>query len=272
MSGYKLAGRENNSGDTIIHIKGCSIGNGNLVVIAGPCAIEDKDMTFEVAGYLKKIGVNVLRGGVFKPRTSPYSFQGLGWDGLKILAEAGASVGLPVITEVTEISDVERVSYHADILQVGSRNMHNFGLLKEIGRSSRPVLLKRGFSATLEEWLLAAEYIMVSGNAQVILCERGIRTFEQYTRNTFDINAIPAMKNLTHLPVLADPSHGTGRKELVGPVALAAIAAGADGIMVEVHPRPGQALSDGFQSLEPRDMAILMERAHAVHNAVHRLA
>jgi len=265
---YKLASRDKQSHNTVINIKGCSVGDGSLVIIAGPCAVEDENMTYELACSLKNMNVQALRGGVFKPRTSPYSFQGLGWRGLEILAEVGKSVDLPIVTEVMETGDVERVSRYADILQVGSRNMQNFGLLAEVGRAQRPVLLKRGLSATLEEWLLAAEYIMVAGNNQVILCERGIRTFEPFTRNTFDINAIPALKQLTHLPVLADPSHGTGRRELVEPVALAAVAAGADGIMVEVHPNPTTALSDGRQSLTPEDMAKLIARAHRVHNVL----
>lgn len=268
MSEYKLASRENYVENTVIELNGCSIGGGNLVVIAGPCAVESEQMTFDLADLLSKMGVHILRGGVFKPRTSPYSFRGLRWEGLKILSEAGKSAGMPVITEVTEVAEVEKVSCYVDILQVGSRNMQNFGLLTEVGRSGCPVLLKRGFSATLEEWLLAAEYIMDAGNHQVILCERGIRTFEQYTRNTFDINAIPALKKMTHLPILADPSHGTGRRELVEAVSLAAVAAGADGVMVEVHPQPDKALSDGFQSLEPKDMAHLIQRAQLVHSAV----
>ncbi|SFQ96599.1 3-deoxy-D-arabinoheptulosonate-7-phosphate synthase [Desulfoscipio geothermicus DSM 3669] len=269
MSEYKLVRKQNRHEKTMVRVKECCIGDGDLTVIAGPCAVEEEEMTFELARALKHMGVHILRGGVFKPRTSPYSFQGLGWNGLEILAAAGQNAGLPVITEVTEAGDVEKVSRYADILQVGSRNMQNFGLLKEMGRSGRPVLLKRGFSATLEEWLLAAEYIMSAGNNQVILCERGIRTFENYTRNTFDINAIPALKRLTHLPVLADPSHGTGRRELVEPVALAAVAAGADGIMVEVHPQPENALSDGFQSLRPHELAPLINRARAVRDALH---
>ncbi|AGL01954.1 3-deoxy-7-phosphoheptulonate synthase [Desulfoscipio gibsoniae] len=268
MTLYKLASRDSRPQNTIINVKGCSIGNGGLVVIAGPCAVEEEKMTFELARCLKRMGVHILRGGVFKPRTSPYSFQGLGWRGLEILFEAGKSAGLPVITEVTKARDVEKVSRYADILQVGSRNMQNFGLLAEVGRANCPVMLKRGLSATLEEWLLAAEYIMLAGNVQVILCERGIRTFEPHTRNTFDINAIPALKQLTHLPVLADPSHGTGRRELVESVALAAVAAGADGFMVEVHPEPAKALSDGRQSLTPDAMALLIERARKVHNVL----
>ena len=266
MTDYRLANRDNQAERTVIKFKNCSIGGGNLFIIAGPCAVEEEKMTYELARLLKAMGVDMLRGGVFKPRTSPYSFQGLKWAGLKILSQAAGSVGLPVVTEVTRTEDVEKVCRYADMLQVGSRNMQNFGLLTEVGRSGFPVMLKRGLSATIEEWLMAAEYILLEGNGQVALCERGIRTFEPYTRNTFDINAIPALKNLTHLPVIADPSHGTGRSELVGPVSLAAVAAGADGLMVEVHPQPEQALSDGFQSLTPEEMKSLVQKARKVHS------
>ncbi|SFF94702.1 3-deoxy-D-arabinoheptulosonate-7-phosphate synthase [Desulfotomaculum arcticum] len=267
-TGYRLAGRDIKTEHTVVKLKNCSIGGGNLFIIAGPCAVEGEEMIYELARLLKDMGVNMLRGGVFKPRTSPYSFQGLQWEGLKILSGAAGSVGLPVVTEVTKIQDVEKVCRYADMLQIGSRNMQNFGLLTEVGRSGFPVLLKRGLSSTIEEWLMAAEYILLEGNGQVVLCERGIRTFELYTRNTFDINAIPALKSLTHLPVIADPSHGTGRSELVAPVSLAAVAAGADGLMVEVHPNPGQALSDGVQSLTPEAMKSLVQKARNLHSMV----
>lgn len=270
LTGYRLAGRANKTESTIIRFKDCSIGGGNLFIAAGPCAVEEEQMTYELARLLKDMGVDMLRGGVFKPRTSPYSFQGLQWEGLEILSGAANSVGLPLVTEVTRIEDIEKVCRYADMLQVGSRNMQNFALLTEVGRSGIPVLLKRGFSSTIEEWLMAAEYILLEGNEQVVLCERGIRTFEPYTRNTFDINAIPALKRLTHLPVIADPSHGTGRSELVAPVSLAAVAAGADGLMVEVHPKPGQALSDGFQSLTPEQMKALIQKARQMYGLFNK--
>jgi len=235
------------------------IGTGAPVVIAGPCAVEDEEMLVKLACRLKRMGVHVLRGGAYKPRTSPYSFQGLGKEGLRILADAGRVAGLPVITELTDARYLPEVCRYTDIIQIGSRNMQNFELLKEVGRVNFPVLLKRGLSATLEEWLLAAEYILAEGNREVILCERGIRGFETYTRNTFDINAVAAVKHLSHLPLVADPSHGTGRRELVLPVARAALAAGADGVMLEVHPNPENALSDGPQSLRPEELAVFMQ-------------
>lgn len=259
MSAPKLVSKQSNKKNTVVTVSKHRVGDGGITVIAGPCAVENRDELLQLAIQLKDMGVHVLRGGAYKPRTSPYDFQGLKEEGLKILCEAGKVAGLPVITEVTDIRDLELIMNYADILQIGSRNMQNFALLKEIGKTGRPVLLKRGFSATIEEWLLAAEYILAEGNWRVILCERGIRTFENYTRNTFDINAIPAVKNLSHLPVIADPSHGTGKPELVAPVARAAIAAGADGIMVEVHPRPEKALCDGFQSLTPGQMNDLIK-------------
>lgn len=252
-----LASKQNKN-VTVISIDKHSIGSGSTTIIAGPCAVENRGELLTLALELKDMGVHFLRGGAYKPRTSPYQFQGLREEGLQILHEAGKLTGLPVITEVTDIRDLELVMKYADILQIGSRNMQNFALLKEIGKTDRPVLLKRGFAATIEEWLLAAEYILAEGNWRVILCERGIRTFEKYTRNTFDISAIPAIKHLSHLPVIGDPSHGTGRPELVAPVAKACIAAGADGIMVEVHPRPENALCDGFQSLTPKQMHSLI--------------
>ena len=241
--------RKKKNNKTIIKVKDIEIGKGDPVIIAGPCAVEGEEVYLEEARFLKEAGVQILRGGAFKPRTSPYAFSGLGVEGLKILARAREITGLPVVTEVMDPRDVEIVGEYADILQIGSRNMQNFTLLREVGLINKPVLLKRGLAATLKEWLLAAEYIVDSGNEQVILCERGIRTFEDYTRNTFDLAGMVAALDLTHLPVIADPSHATGRRELVGRVALGAVAAGADGIMVEVHPRPEEALSDGRQSL-----------------------
>ncbi len=256
---YNLASRETKPENTVVMVGDCFIGGSEPVVIAGPCAVEDEEMLVKLACRLKGMGVNVLRGGAYKPRTSPYSFQGLGEEGLKILHRAGREAGLPVITELTDVRHLSKVCRYADIIQVGSRNMQNFGLLRELGRINFPVLLKRGMSATLEEWLMAAEYILAEGNSKVILCERGIRSFETYTRNTFDINAVPAVKHLSHLPLVADPSHGTGRRELVLPVARAALAAGADGLMLEVHPCPEKALSDGEQSLSPEDLAVFMK-------------
>jgi len=233
------------------------IGEGLCTVIAGPCAVENREEYLQVAQALQAMGVHILRGGAFKPRTSPYSFMGLGEEGLKILAEARHLTGMPVVTEVMDTRDIELVSEYVDILQIGSRNMQNFSLLKEIGQSKKPVILKRGLSATIEEWLLAAEYILSAGNPKLILCERGIRTFENYTRNTVDIGAVSVVKNLSHMPIIVDPSHATGRREMVRPVAKAAIAAGADGLMVEVHPYPERALSDGQQSLTPEEFSQL---------------
>jgi 3-deoxy-7-phosphoheptulonate synthase len=255
MSTFILAARQVNQNNTIVNIP-CpagevNIGGGYCTIIAGPCSVESRDKYLEIALIIKDMGVHILRGGAFKPRSSPYSFQGLGEAGLKILGEARELTGLPVVTEVVDIRDVEKTCCYVDILQVGSRNMQNFSLLKEIGSSGKPVILKRGFAATIEEWLLAGEYILDSGNPNVILCERGIRTFEEMTRNTVDIGAVALVKELSHLPVLVDPSHATGRRSLVPPVARAAIAAGADGLMVEVHQQPDQAISDGRQSLNP---------------------
>ncbi|WP_051273172.1 3-deoxy-7-phosphoheptulonate synthase [Desulfotruncus alcoholivorax] len=247
MPPYKLASRDFHPDNTIIRVGNVDIGK-DVVIIAGPCAIEGVNFV-EQAKQLSKMGVNILRGGAYKPRTSPYSFSGLEEEGLEILAEARKQSGLPFVTEITDIRNLDLFCQYVDIIQVGSRNMQNFCLLQELGRISHPVLLKRGYAAKLDEWLLAAEYILAEGNKNVILCERGIRSFETYTRYTFDINAIPAVKTLSHLPIIADPSHGTGRKELVIPVAKAALAAGADGVMVEVHPDPERALSDGGQSL-----------------------
>jgi len=261
MPGYRLAARREDHIDTVVKIPMAtgtlSIGEGCCTIIAGPCAIESRDAYLEIALMLKDMGVHILRGGAYKPRTSPYSFTGLGAEGLGILAQARKITGLPVVTEVLDTRDVEKVADYCDILQIGSRNMQNFSLLKEAGHADKPVILKRGLAATIQEWLLAAEYILDAGNEQVILCERGIRTFEDMTRNTVDIGAVALVKELSHLPVLVDPSHATGRRSLVAPVARAAIAAGADGLMIEVHQEPDKALSDGPQSLTPAGFAAL---------------
>ena len=256
---YKLVSREYQRQDTQIAIKENIIDSNQFHVIAGPCAVESKEQILETAWAVKEAGATFLRGGAFKPRSSPYSFQGLGEEGLKYLAEAREETGLPVVTEVMDVRDVELVAFYADIIQVGARNMQNFFLLKEISQLGKPVILKRGQCATLKEWLMAAEYLLYGGNPNVILCERGIRTFENYTRNTLDLSAVPALKDLTHLPVFVDPSHGTGKRELVAPMAKAAMAAGADGLIIEVHPNPEKACSDGRQSLNPKDFALLMQ-------------
>ena len=268
---YKLVGREFHPEKTVIRVRDVDIGGDEVVVMAGPCCIEDEDRTLEIARFCRKAGARILRGGAFKPSTSPYSFHGLGEDGLKIMDAARAETGMPIITEVMDTRDVELVLKYADILQIGTRNMTNFALLKEIGLARKPVMLKRGMASTIEEWLQAAEYIASRGNYDIILCERGIRTFETLTRNTFDISAIPAVAELSHLPIIADPSHGTGRWRLVSPVAKAAIAAGADGIMVEVHPEPQLALKDGPQSLKFETFAALMKDLEPVILAVDRI-
>jgi 3-deoxy-7-phosphoheptulonate synthase len=267
---FKLASRHFKPNDTIVSLNGTRIGDREVVVMAGPCAVEDRAQMREVAHAVKEAGIRILRGGAFKPRTSPYSFQGLGRAGLEILAEVRSEFGLAIVTEVVAPEDVPLVAGYADILQIGSRNMQNFALLHALGDSGKPVLLKRGLMSTLQELLMSAEYVMSHGNYRVLLCERGIRTFETYTRNTFDINAIPALKGLTHLPVIADPSHGTGKRDLVGAVSKAAVVAGADGLLIEVHPHPGRALSDGAQSLTPEHFARLMPELRAVARAVGR--
>src|SRR6476469_10078794 len=246
---YKLVSREFQPEDTVIRVLDAVVGDGSLTVMAGPCSVESRTQLFETADAVRDAGATILRGGAFKPRTSPYSFQGLGVEALRDLAEARERTGLPVITEVMEPNQVDIVAEYADILQVGTRNMQNFSLLMAVGRVARPVMLKRGFSATVEEWLMAAEYIVSSGNPNVILCERGIRTFETYTRNTLDLAAVPLLHKLTHLPIVVDPSHATGKRWLVKPLAIGAVAVGADGVMVEVHPDPEKAVSDGAQSL-----------------------
>ena len=255
---YKLASREIHPAATVVDIRGIKIGDGTPVVMAGPCAVESREQLLETAQLIKEGGAQFIRGGAYKPRTSPYAFQGLEEEGLKYLAEAREKTGLAVVTEVTVVEAVDTVAAYADLLQVGARNMQNFGLLKAVGRAGKPVMLKRGLAATIDEWLNAAEYIMNEGNPNVILCERGIRTYETYTRNTFDISAIPAIKHLSHLPIIADPSHGTGKWRMIKPVSLASIAAGADGLIIEVHPNPARALSDGPQSLTPENYRDLM--------------
>lgn len=267
---FKLVGRQFRREDTIIDINGIKIGGNEIVTMAGPCSVETEQQIDTIAGMVKKEGAKVLRGGAFKPRTSPYAFQGLGIDGLKLLQKAGEKHALLTISEVMDKDQIEIVSKYADILQVGARNMQNFNLLRELGRQKKPVFLKRGISATIQEWLMAAEYIMSGGNDQIILCERGIRTFETYTRNTLDLNAIPVVKKLSHLPIFVDPSHGTGIRNKVLPMARAAIAAGADGLMVEVHNKPDLALSDGAQSLFPEQYKELMEQIKIIAGAIGR--
>ena len=268
---YKLVSREGAHGDTIVKVGAdVEIGAGLVHVIAGPCTVEGSEMLIATAHWVKGCGATLLRGGAYKPSTSPYSFQGMGKEGLEILAEARAQTGLPIVTEVLDPRDVDLVEQYADVLQIGARNMQNFNLLKELAKTRKPVMLKRGLSATVEEWLLAAEYLYAGGNHDVILCERGIRTFETATRNTLDLNAVPLVKSLTHLPVVVDPSHGTGKWDLVTPMARAAVAAGADAIMIEVHPRPADALKDGFESLTFESFASLMEGLRPVARAVGR--
>ena len=255
---YKLASREFHEGESVFEIKGVRVGGGHLAMIAGPCAIEGEAVLNEIADRVKEAGANVLRGGAFKPRTSPYSFQGLGEDGLKMLRAAGDRLGMPVVTEVMDPRQVELIDRYADILQIGARNMQNFDLLKECGRTRTPVLLKRGMSATVKDLLMSAEYVLAQGNMRVILCERGVRTFEDSTRNTLDLSIVPNAKGLSHLPIVVDPSHATGRPDLIPSMARAGVAAGADGIHIEVHSCPEKALSDGPQALLPKAYAKLM--------------
>jgi len=267
---YKLCGRELHPQDTTFKVDGITVGGKEMVVMAGPCAVESEQQLFETARAVKAAGATILRGGAFKPSTSPYQFRGLGEHGLQLLARAKEETGLPVITEVMSAGEVELVARYADILQIGARNMQNFNLLEEASKAGKPMMLKRGLSATIQEWLLAAEYILAQGNQQLMLCERGIRTFETYTRNTMDISAIPVIEKVSHLPIIADPSHGTGKWYLVAPLALAAAAAGADGIMVEVHPQPDSALKDGPQSLTFDNFRQLMSQLEPVAAAVGR--
>lgn len=261
---YKLASREFHPANTVVDVDGVKIGDGNVVVMAGPCAVESREQLLEAAKIVKAGGAQFLRGGAYKPRTSPYSFQGLENKGLEYLAEAREVTGLKVVTEVTEVEAVDAVAHYADILQIGARNMQNFRLLKEVGRCNKPVMLKRGLCATIDEWLNAAEYIMNEGNHNVILCERGIRTYETYTRNTLDMSAVAAEKHLSHLPIIVDPSHGTGKWRMVKPMSFAAIAAGADGLIIEVHPNPAKALSDGPQSLTPENYREVMRGVYKI--------
>ena len=256
---YKLASREFHPQSSVIDVDGVPVGGDEFVVMAGPCAVESREQLLEAAEIAKKGGAQFLRGGAYKPRTSPYSFQGLEEEGLKYLAEAKEKTGLRIVTEVTEVDAVETVAEYADLLQIGARNMQNFRLLKEVGRTQKPVMLKRGLAATLDEWLNAAEYILNEGNPNVIFCERGIRTYETYTRNTLDLSAVAAIKHLSHLPIIVDPSHGTGKWRFIKPMALAAVACGADGLIMEMHPNPAKALSDGPQSLTPENYSDLMD-------------
>ena len=267
---YKLVSKQSSNHNTIVDVSGIRIGGEELVIMAGPCAVESKEQLLSTARIVSKYGAHILRGGAFKPRSSPYSFQGLEEDGLKLLQLAKLETGLPIVTEVMDTRQVDLVGEYADVLQVGSRNMSNFPLLKEVGLSKKPIFLKRGMNATIEEFLMAAEYILSQGNDRVILCERGIRTFETAYRNTLDLNAIPMLKSLTHLPVIVDPSHGTGHRFMVGPMAKAAIAAGADGLQMEVHYKPEDALCDGDQSLYPEDFKKLMEELKLLAPVVGR--
>jgi 3-deoxy-7-phosphoheptulonate synthase len=267
---FKLASKEIRPTPSEVRVNGVVIGGPEVVVMAGPCSVESEPQMIEVAGAVKAAGARILRGGAYKPRTSPYAFQGLKEQGLKFLAEARKRTGLPVVTEVLETESVELVAEYADILQIGARNVQNFTLLRRVGQMGKPVLLKRGMATSLTEFLLSAEYILAAGNPDVILCERGIRTFETSTRFTLDLNAVPVLKKLCHLPVVVDPSHGTGRWDLVTPMAKAAVACGADGLIVEVHPRPEEALSDGPQSLKPSTFAQLMKELRPVVEAVGR--
>jgi 3-deoxy-7-phosphoheptulonate synthase len=267
---FKLASREFKSENTVIDVRGHQIGGNTIAMMAGPCSVESMDQTLQAAERVARAGAQFLRGGAFKPRSSPYSFQGLGEEGLKILAKAREATGLAVVTEIMSAQHIDLICEYADILQIGARNMQNFSLLEVVGKTTKPVLLKRGLMSTIEELLMSAEYILASGNPNVILCERGIRTFEKYTRNTLDIAAVPIIKNLSHLPIVVDPSHATGKRELVAPMSNCAIAAGADGLIVEVHPEPDKALSDGAQSLYPDQFDELMQGLKAIAKAMGR--
>ncbi|MHC4884793.1 MAG: 3-deoxy-7-phosphoheptulonate synthase [Planctomycetota bacterium] len=270
LAPYKLASSEVKAEKSIVRAGSSLIGGKSLAIMAGPCSVENREMVIEVAKLVKDAGATMLRGGAYKPRTNPYAFQGLEEEGLKYLAEAGQAAGLPVVTEVISPDGVQTVAKYADMLQIGARNMQNFLLLKQVGLCNKPVLLKRGMSATLEEWLFAAEYILSQGNQQVVLCERGIRTFEKHTRNTLPLSSVPALRERTHLPVIVDPSHGTGHTSLVTPMAKASVAVGADGLMIEVHPRPEKALVDGAQSLTPEQFADMIAMIRPVAEAVDR--
>jgi 3-deoxy-7-phosphoheptulonate synthase len=269
MKNLKLAVRDSKQ-RTVIDVSGVAVGR-DLIVIAGPCSVESEEQMIASAHAVKDAGADMIRGGAFKPRTSPYAFQGLGLHGLKLLAEAGRQTGLPIVTEVIDPRDVSWVAEFADVLQIGTRNMQNYSLLKEVGQTGRPVLLKRGMYSTLEEWLNCAEYILSEGNPNVILCERGIRTFETYTRNTLDLSAVPAIKELTHLPIIIDPTHSTGRINLIGPMSMAAVAAGADGLIIEVHYNPAEALCDADQALTPNLFADIMARLRPLSSFMEKL-
>jgi 3-deoxy-7-phosphoheptulonate synthase len=270
LSPFRLVSREFQKEDTVIEVRGKTVGGKALALFAGPCSVEGHEMMVGIGGGVAAGGATFLRGGAFKPRTSPYAFQGMGEEGLKCLAEAREATGLPVATELMDPRDLDLVARYADVIQIGARNMQNFRLLTEVGKLDKPVILKRGMSATIQEWLMSAEYIASEGNQKIILCERGIRTYETATRNTFDVSAIPVVKSLSHLPVIADPSHAAGKAALVPPLAAAAIAAGADGLMIEVHPQPERALSDGPQSLKPDAFAAMVVQLRRVAEAVGR--
>jgi 3-deoxy-7-phosphoheptulonate synthase len=270
MKPFKLASREFNEADTVVEVRGVRVGGGHLAMIAGPCAIEGEDVLFGIAEAVQAAGANILRGGAFKPRTSPYAFQGMGEEGLKILQAAGQRFGMPVVTEVMDPRQVELVARYADIAQIGARNMQNFDLLREVGRAGVPVLLKRGMSATVKDMLMSAEYVLSEGNRQVILCERGVRSFEDSTRNMLDMSAVPNVKGQSHLPIIVDPSHATGRPDLIPPMALAAVAAGADGVHVEVHTCPEKAMSDGPQALVPEQYVRLMDQIRSMAELLGR--
>ena len=267
---YKLAGRNFKHGDTVVTVGPFGIGGPGLVVIAGPCAVESEAQIIRIAHSVKKAGAQLLRGGAYKPRTSPYAFQGLGRKGLRFLAKAKKETGMPIVTEILDQRSLDDVAEYADVLQVGARNMQNFALLKDLGKLRKPVMLKRGLSATLDEWLMSAEYLLSEGNDQVFLCERGIRAFSDHARNTLDLAAVPAVKELSHLPIIVDPSHATGVRSRVASMARAAVAAGAHGLMIEVHDRPDQALCDGMQALRPDDFAVLMRDLAAISAALDR--
>lgn len=269
---YKLVSREVKPENTVVRVAGAAVGGPELVLCAGPCAVESREQILAAAQAVKQAGATLLRGGAYKPRTSPYAFQGLGEEGLKLLAEAREATGLGVVTEAIDTDTFDLVADYADCIQIGARNMQNFSLLRRAGRSRKPVLLKRGPASTLDEFLMAAEYILSEGNYEVILCERGVRTFADHTRNTLDLSVVPAVKRLSHLPIIVDPSHGTGRREGVHPMALAAVAAGAAGLIVEVHPNPDRALSDGFQSLDPAQFDALSEECRALAGLLARRA
>jgi 3-deoxy-7-phosphoheptulonate synthase len=267
---YKLVSRDAKADNTVVYVKGVPVGGPNLAFCGGPCSVESREQILESAVAVKKAGAQLLRGGAYKPRTSPYAFQGLREEGLKLLAEAGEATGLGVVTEAIDVETFDLVEHYTDCVQIGARNMQNYSLLRRAGRSRKPVLLKRGISATLEEFLMAAEYILSEGNYQVILCERGVRTFADHTRNTLDLSVVPAVQSRSHLPIIVDPSHGTGKRDNVYPMALAAIAAGASGLIVEVHPRPDEALSDGYQTLYPAQFAEVVRDGTAIGDLLAR--